>query len=554
MFFVQVHHGHYPCPPHLDSVQRLRNSFGRRKYVEKKLENFYLLLCSSSYTCSEDNDTLCFVDGHIDNLKDLAKQLSLAVGASPSETIKTIFHKQPLDFFSNFRGQFVCGIYDKKKNLFFLLNDRFGIKPCFYLQDRQAFVACSRLSTLAPASPDLNLKAIAQYFRLGLTLEGESFLTKIKPLLPGSLLQFSKQSCTVTKSREKDIEPFQGTLLDAAEELFLIFTTAVQKSLKNYNPQVCYLTGGTDTRLLLAAMHEIGHPEIEFLTYSSPVWNSSNGDLLIAKELAKKYGLKHRVSTYFQKKATPFHSIRDFHFLMHTPSLTGTFGTELLGHLIFSRMPYRKALLNEASETEKYTQLVSSTFLAGFEDPKITLHSEVEEENGPCKEYSFGIKRVWRSSFSSLHSDRNTWTFIQPFENFNKDKVVPFLDQDVLDFLITLPLEYLQNYRIYGALFKGLLRPWIRIPLHSGIHNYICDLPKPTGLITEPANQTPVSRRELCLQNLKHPSLQIGLFNLDYLKKALLDPESEKGLAVKLCDFIGWYHVHIDDSIPLEEF
>jgi len=85
-------------------------------------------------------------NGEIYNFKELRKNLekkySFKTTNSDTETIIYAYKEWGIDFIKYLNGMFAIGLYDKKRNKLFLIRDRFGKKPIYYvIKDNKIYFA-----------------------------------------------------------------------------------------------------------------------------------------------------------------------------------------------------------------------------------------------------------------------------------------------------------------------------------------------------------------------------------------------------------------------------
>ena len=89
-------------------------------------------------------------------------------------------------------------IYDKKNQELFLARDRFGIKPCYYIIEKNKFIFSSEIKALFSFIDKKNIdkEALSQFFNFRFTLGNKTLVKGIKKLLPGHFLRYDLKNNT----------------------------------------------------------------------------------------------------------------------------------------------------------------------------------------------------------------------------------------------------------------------------------------------------------------------------------------------------------------------
>jgi asparagine synthase (glutamine-hydrolysing) len=141
---------------------------------------------------SEDGRYVIVFNGEIYNFQEIkAKLLALRhkfFSHSDTEVVLRSFIEWGEESFSMFNGMFAFAIWDKIKKELFIVRDRFGIKPLYYLNSAQQFSFASEMKailTVCDGLMDINKQALVEYMWYGNPLGENTFYTDIKRLLPG---------------------------------------------------------------------------------------------------------------------------------------------------------------------------------------------------------------------------------------------------------------------------------------------------------------------------------------------------------------------------------
>ena len=165
---------------------------------------------------------------------------------------------------SRFNGQFAFCIWDKKKGELFLARDRVGIRPLFYSSGRGTFAFCSEIKglfTLDGIEKTIRPQSLAQVFTFWTTLSPYTPFENIFELPPAHFMKVNNNGITIERfwSLSFPAEPntFPRSLADTIEEFTGLFRDAVRIRLRADVPVGAYLSGGLDSSVTTAFIHEL---------------------------------------------------------------------------------------------------------------------------------------------------------------------------------------------------------------------------------------------------------------------------------------------------------
>jgi hypothetical protein len=335
-----------------------------------------------------------------------------------------------------------------------ILNDKWGTRPCFYLEDKEKFIFSSDFFALVKFLGDsvaIDEDAVAKYLSSGVLWGGQTFFDHIKMLPSQHQIIFDRREVVLEKlqSHSSDIE--RMTVQEKVQGLINCFEQSVNDWVKAYSVQEANLSGGADTRLILAALTLEQRSEITFVTDASPhLKNEDDQDVVIAKKLAEKFNLKHEIrnhNTFYKEKSF---SIQD---LPDNPKLSGNHGGEVLGLEIRHALEfYYESFHSDCSvETEKLLKNV---------DRLLTLDED--------RSYQHGLNVLFQSFFTDIYNGGflNDWS--QPHQ-FIQRKLGPFRNSRLIDFVLELKDEFPHSYDLYAHLFLTYYPEFKEIPFNSVI-------------------------------------------------------------------------------------
>ena len=244
---------------------------------------------------------LCF-NGTIYNYFELRNQL-LGLGVqfttqSDTEVLLHMLIREGKAALSKLNGMFALAFYDSHEEKVLLARDRFGMKPLYYSRQDDFLLFSSEIKALICSGlveKKLRTVAIHEYLALRYVQAPATFFENVFQFPAGHFAEISHDGnwethpyveATVTEEVAED------QLLHEVEELL---TDAVLRHLVGDVNSGLFLSGGVDSTLLLAMIHEQGaHPVPTFsVTNSKEDATYGTRDYQYAPKAAAMYGSQH---------------------------------------------------------------------------------------------------------------------------------------------------------------------------------------------------------------------------------------------------------------------
>lgn len=440
-------------------------------------------------------------NGEIYNFKSLKEKLSHYPfkTKTDSEVLLAAYITWGESMLTKLEGMFAFCIYDSELNTCFMARDRFGKKPFYYYQTNTFLIFSSELNGLFASklfTPSIHNPALAEYFTYG-TLHGNKLLVnEVKILAPGcsmwvknkqlsspnSYWSFTKNIASISASQISKQEAISQT-----RELFL---KSVHKRLEADVPFGAFLSGGIDSSAVTAAMSlELGN---KVNTFNVSFAEKEFSEARYAEIIAKKYQTTHTcvelspviflekieeildaydhpssdgANTYIVSEATKNAGL--------TMALSGLGGDEIFaGYPVFNKLQglsnkfsnipflFRKAIAQVLRQLPEYKYIKLADLIQNrtISDEhiyqvfrKVTPSSIVKklciEETSPTI-----IKEFLPHLYSiSQISEAEFFSYLQPVLLRDTDQMsmrhaleirAPFLDHELVEFVLSLPDEY----------------------------------------------------------------------------------------------------------------
>ncbi len=164
-----------------------------------------------------------------------------------------------------FNGQFAISIWDNQQQELFLARDRAGIRPLFYTEHHGSLYFCSEIKGLfenPEIARHISIEGLNQVFRFWTTLTPNTPYEGIKELPPGHYMLVSKKRQEVKQYWKLSFPVEQGGISErpveeTIEEFRELFRDAVRIRLRADVEVAAYLSGGIDSTVTTAFIHDI---------------------------------------------------------------------------------------------------------------------------------------------------------------------------------------------------------------------------------------------------------------------------------------------------------
>lgn len=192
-------------------------------------------------------------------------------------------------------GMFAFAVWDHERGTLFMVRDRLGVKPLYYVNNASAFAFASSARALHAAGlcDELNPDAVAEFLEYGYVGESHSIYAGMQKVLPATILEVRGDAIT-SRSYWQLESPRNASLSfrdasAAAEELLI---EATRKRLLADVPVGALLSGGIDSALVCWAIKHLG-ADITAYSVAVPGDPTDEGDDAIAT--AREIGIGHQV-------------------------------------------------------------------------------------------------------------------------------------------------------------------------------------------------------------------------------------------------------------------
>jgi asparagine synthase (glutamine-hydrolysing) len=247
---------------------------------------------------NEDSTILITYNGEIYNYIELRQQLISSghqfKSRSDSEVVVHAYEQWGVQCLDTFIGMWAFCLWDRQKNIFFVARDRLGIKPLYYLYNKNIFIFASEIKSILQIlnfKRKMNYQAVYEYLYLGYTLDDNTWFAGIKKLLPGYYLILDKGCLTLQKYWDTDTEiDYSLSQEKAKDRIQYLLEDAVRLRLRSDVEIGAHLSGGIDSSSVVGLVSKNSRHNIH--TFSGAFDESETYDeRIFIHEMLKAYPL-----------------------------------------------------------------------------------------------------------------------------------------------------------------------------------------------------------------------------------------------------------------------
>lgn len=249
---------------------------------------------------NEDDSIWITYNGEIYNFLEVRKELEqrghIFRSESDTEVILHAYETWGVDCLSRFNGMFAFGLWDSRLQRLWLVRDRLGIKPLFYLHRNDRLLFASEIKGILcdPTVPrHIDLHALHHYLSLNYTPAPYTLLCNIRQLPPAHFLLVDREGQTKLESYW-DVSYGQkrsGSETQLIEEFQHGLSQAVRMQMVSDVPLGAFLSGGVDSSSIVYWMSQGTDRPVK--TFSIGFREESFDELGYARQVAQLCNADH---------------------------------------------------------------------------------------------------------------------------------------------------------------------------------------------------------------------------------------------------------------------
>lgn len=364
-------------------------------------------------------------------------------------------------FLKEIDGLYAAVVYDADSQKVSLISDRYGLRPCYWTIFQDSLVWSSELKALLALpgfQPQIDPLAVEDFLGLRYLIGNRTWLKHVELLPAATVLTWDLSARSFHQARYwwwDQIAPLEDTLTapQIADRLGEYFIAAVKQQSLTPEKVGLTLSGGLDSRAILAAMPDLGYP-IQAVTYG----RAGCEDLQIATRVAK---LKPAHLHVVQLNAENWLTAR-------LPKIWETDGSCSLIHLQFIAALdlIREKNLFEVILHGSGAALIKGSNASLFNRNQLNYHIEkVLNLNGFSRspQHHASVLERFNAYFDSigasshiLYIDNRIRSFLLKDSRLSINSGIecrlPFLNNGLQEFLYAVPNELKANNQLYSAM------------------------------------------------------------------------------------------------------
>ncbi len=436
---------------------------------------------------SKDSRFILNYNGELYNFKDLRKDLEKRgyefFTESDTEVVLRSWEEWGEKCVNKFNGMFAFAIWDNKNNELFLIRDRYGTKPLYYLNHKNCFIFSSEQKSFFKNphfKREINKESLLEYFTFQNIFTDNTFLKNTKILMPATIMKINSRGRTSSYTywdynfANSEVKKKEDDLINELESLF---DEAVQRQMFADVEIGCFLSGGIDSSTITSFASK-NHKKLKTFTCGFDLSDASGVELNFDERKNAKKTSDYLKTNYFETtinskdmensikqvcksieeprlgQSYPNYIISRFTSKQVKVALSGTGGDEL-----FCGYPWRYFYSNE--------KMLFEDFIDNYYIYWQRLLDNNQIKNGFLPIWN-DIKHVWtRDIFRDVFKNIKT-KHVHPNEYINlslyfecktflhslliiEDKLgmannletrFPFLDNQIVDFAMNCPNEF----------------------------------------------------------------------------------------------------------------
>ena len=212
-------------------------------------------------------------------------------GTSDTETLLVGYARWGRAVVDHVKGMFAFAIYDAARKELFLARDRLGQKPLYYVVQSDGVRAASEVRMLVDGSEEIPPAAVSAYLQWGACPETELIYPRIQELPAGYAMTIAHDGAIETWRYWPKQKAFGSSTENVPARLRGLIDNAVNEHLLSDVPVASFLSGGIDSSVVTAlAAQKLAN---KLQTYSVGFDLEEFDESAIAEEVAQRYGTDH---------------------------------------------------------------------------------------------------------------------------------------------------------------------------------------------------------------------------------------------------------------------
>lgn len=408
---------------------------------------------------------------------------------------------QDLVALSGSAGSFSAAYWSPSEKKLRLCADKLALRPLYvYLDDDSCYFASSIrvLRSLLPCELDLDDTGLAQFIYFAQPLGCRTIFRNVQVVAPGSILEIDTGTASSTTYFCWDkITPCDTDLATSSHDLYRRFITATKRRTQGRIAAEAFLTGGMDSRSVVAALLDCGL-KVRAFNYSYP--NSADDVLgrMLADRLQVEYLCYHSNpqdrlkinADYFALNAKA-HFPRQPEADQNSGRLiwSGDGGSVGLGHVYITaeKVVLAKSQINESTVLQLFpgiNQPASRLIKRSLGNKLSDLATSSMVDHWKSINPTQPSRRIFM--YYLLNDQmRHLYHHYEQIDLSNIEFEMPFFDMDFLSQVVSLPIDMFLRHKLYNYWISEFSAPVNQTPWQVYPGHEPCPLPQPENFLSQ---------------------------------------------------------------------
>lgn len=253
--------------------------------------------------CDDSQQFWIVFNGEIYNYKDIRNELLALNHNFKSDTDTEVVLKAYIQWgekaLQKFNGMFAFAVFDVRKNEFFFARDRIGIKPLYYIKNKDRVIFGSTIKSIIDSNlykPEINWEGLHQNFTFSIAQRPNTCFTNIVALQPAHFLKLNITTGKIVNAKYWSIPTNTQDFTLSEKKAADLLEEALYKSIKyrlNADVEVgTFMSGGIDSTTVSAIASKI-QPNIKAFTLGFNADFSEYDEVSQAKKTAQLNKINH---------------------------------------------------------------------------------------------------------------------------------------------------------------------------------------------------------------------------------------------------------------------
>ncbi|NET43123.1 hypothetical protein [Okeania sp. SIO2B3] len=390
---------------------------------------------------------------------------------------------------TEFDGAFAALYWDQKANKLAIVTDILGMQPLYMARVSGKLLVASEIKAIAASGLidlEMNPGAWGAFVTFGHTLGNDTTLDQVKRVPPGAILIYDHRSDRLEEKHYwhwPEPQPEKSLADVDTGQIIELLEQNIKGYLAYHQPGTILLSGGFDSRLLLALLYKMGiDAQAVILTHEDEFFGA---DGIYGEWVAKKVGVSvKRMSSdpdFFSSQAyldylvmnevaTPSLFLFISQVLQHLePSMGAVWEGCYFGTNLKSSQPlggFSEYLNNwiKPPESSKWLAIKRIFPLRLAQNIYDNFIDTLENEKSLYENNTYGVAEfIMRNRIRHRIAPNPLQVYTNVLPNFT-----PGLSKDFCNIVASLPFEVKGNYRLYLQIFQNHFPELLTVPFVSG--------------------------------------------------------------------------------------